>query len=416
MAHGDQAGRTVAVVGHRSQREVDDQLLSGLPAHERAVYRTVMPVACGVAVLEEVTTDRAAVKAELLDHFAKRMSDDVFRTKAVLTFRSRVYGRHQASLVGRHDRIGHLCEYNAAYSGRSFDADPEIGLAHHLDAQLGAADGHADQIAHDFGEVGVERRRWRCGPQKEQRTYRFAAKPDRGRPQRATAEGSNRVGDRRCGAVARDVDFDWCGHLYGVTSEARARRSHPRQPRAGRLRRVGSRDDQSGTRRTVEGQDRHVGQPRLGNDLQGALRNPRYLVVVAGYGRQPSQVANHLRVARPNREFGFCRIVGRPEEDHGSMSGAVVRFHGLNVSLECKNPSRGDPGPQLSVPAAGLDGCRPDGLRSRRTAAIEDYAVLQSSAQSLFCRSAKQPFGLLVPMDAQPGRIDDDQPGLQLRE
>jgi hypothetical protein len=98
------------------------------------------------------------------------------------------------------------------------------------------------------------------------------------------------------------------------------------------------------------------------------------------------------------------------------MSAAVVRFDGLNVSVECKNPSRGDPGPQLSVPAAGLDGCRPDGLRSRRTAANEDYAVLQSSAQGLICRSAKQPFGLLVPMDDQPGRIDDDQPGLQLRE
>ena len=98
------------------------------------------------------------------------------------------------------------------------------------------------------------------------------------------------------------------------------------------------------------------------------------------------------------------------------MPGAVVRFDGLNVSLECKNASRGDPRPQLSVPATGLDGRRPDGLRSGRTASNEDYAVLQSSAESLIGRTAKQPFGLLVPMDDQPERIDDDQPGLQLRE
>ena len=98
------------------------------------------------------------------------------------------------------------------------------------------------------------------------------------------------------------------------------------------------------------------------------------------------------------------------------MLAAIAEADRLDVSLECQNASPRDPYAHLSVPAAWLAGRRSDLPRRGPTATHEHNAVLPAPTQSLIRGASKQPLGPVVPMDDQPGRIDDDQPGLQLRE
>ncbi len=196
------------VIPERRERQVYDQVPAGQAAYEGAVDHPAVPVAHHRGFGRPLCAEWRSVQLELLDQLVQAAADGIVFREPVELLGGRVDCSDSIGRVGRHDRVRHLLDDDAADASGTSEAPPNLGVAALLPERRRRADGLADVPADLLQPNGVQRAWLVSAPQQDYRSDAAAFMQDRGRAQGCQSQGPGPPSPVR-GVGSAQIHLEW---------------------------------------------------------------------------------------------------------------------------------------------------------------------------------------------------------------